>query len=81
MPELRQDPITRDWVIINQERAQRPQDGAAPQDIRTCPFCPGNESLTPAAVDSLEVAGDWSVRAVPNRFPVARAEAPRRSPG
>jgi UDPglucose--hexose-1-phosphate uridylyltransferase len=74
MPELRQDPITRDWVIVNPERAQRPKDDGAARGA--CPFCPGNESLTPAAVDSLEEAGRWSVRAVPNRFPALRVDAP-----
>lgn len=68
LSELRQDPVTRDWVIVNPERARRPKDdGAAPG---ACPFCPGNESLTPAAVDSLvDPEGRWLVRVVPNRYP------------
>jgi UDPglucose--hexose-1-phosphate uridylyltransferase len=72
MSELRQDPITRDWVIVNPERAARPHDrgGTAPG---ACPFCPGNEALTPDATDMLADAdGRWLVRAVPNRFPVLR---------
>jgi len=69
---LRQDPITRDWVIINPERAQRPKDNDAAR--AACPFCPGNESLTPAAVDSLDEHGHWLVRTVPNRFPALRAD-------
>ncbi len=68
MSELRQDPITRDWVIINPERAKRPHNGAG-SAVR-CPFCAGNEALTPAATDVIEEpAGTWSVRAVPNAFP------------
>lgn len=31
MSELRQDPITHDWVIINPDRAKRPDDKAARQ--------------------------------------------------
>jgi len=73
MSALRQDPITRDWVIINPERAQRPKDGDVMRD--TCPFCPGNESLTPSAVDSLDEYGQWRVRTVPNRFPALHVDA------
>ena len=40
MSELRQDPITHDWVIINPERAERPEDTSAQASV--CPFCPGN---------------------------------------
>lgn len=74
MTELRQDPITHDWVIINPERAQRPKGGVGVGDV--CPFCAGNESLTPPPSDSLEEAGRWSTRAVPNRFPALRVDAP-----
>jgi UDPglucose--hexose-1-phosphate uridylyltransferase len=74
MSELRQDPITHDWVIISPERAQRPKGSDAAREA--CPFCAGNESLTPPTIDSLEEAGRWSVRAVPNRFPALRDEAP-----
>jgi len=68
MAELRQDPITRDWVIVNAERAHRPRDTGA--GGARCPFCPGHEALTPASVDELAgEAGRWMVRAVPNMFP------------
>jgi len=61
MPELRQDPVTREWVIIATERAKRPTDfqvqraSAARQSsiisqINTCPFCTGNESKTPPEI-------------------------------
>lgn len=75
MSELRQDPITRDWVIVNPERAARPHDtGAAAAGA--CPFCPGNEAQTPEASDSIAGPdGRWLVRAVPNRFPVLRGAA------
>jgi len=52
MPELRQDPITDTWVIIATERSKRPsgfgdfsKEGKKEQD--SCPFCVGNEQLTP----------------------------------
>jgi len=67
MSELRQDPLTRDWVIINPRRAERPHDRGR---AGPCPFCPGNEALTPTETDVLVgPGGSWSVRAVPNRFP------------
>lgn len=69
MSELRQDPITRDWVIINPARALRPRDGGGGD--AACPFCRGNERLAPAPLDSIEEAdGNWLVRALPNKFPV-----------
>jgi galactose-1-phosphate uridylyltransferase len=55
--ELRQDPITRDWVIINPAPA--------------CPFCPGHEADAPRASEAITAPdGHWLVRAVPNKFPV-----------
>ena len=76
MSELRQDPITHDWVIINPARALRPHDAAGAATAK-CPFCPGNEAMTPEAVDTVFAAdGSWLVRAVPNRFPVLSADQP-----
>lgn len=80
MPELRQDPATKQWVIIATERAKRPHDfmrTEAPIDLpaykEDCPFCPGNERLTPPE-DMAYRQGDgangpgWWVRVVPNKF-------------
>ena len=73
MSELRQDPVTHDWVILSPERARRPQGAAAA--AAPCPFCAGNEQLTPDTVDRIDAAdGHWLVRAVPNRFPVLARE-------
>src|SRR6266571_4284681 len=54
MPELRYNVITHDWVIIATERAKRPEEFAKKKDkkvlpvhVPTCPFCPGNEKMTP----------------------------------
>ncbi len=79
MPSLRQDIATRTWSIIATERGQRPHDfkktGVRPRvesyDAK-CPFCPGNESLTPDPVFVVPDRGDperWAVRVVPNKFP------------
>ena len=74
MSELRQDPITHDWVIVNPERAKRPDDASARPSL--CPFCPGNEHLTPEPTDCFMEGGQWSVRAVPNKFPALDTQQP-----
>ncbi len=77
MPELRQDPTTKDWIILATERAKRPHDfrspaarAAQPAFDEHCPFCPGHETSTPPAVLAYPDSGAarWSVRVVPNKF-------------
>ena len=53
MSEIRQDPTTKEWVIIARERARRPHDSVRqqakpelPAFEPSCPFCPGNETRT-----------------------------------
>ncbi len=79
MSEIRQDPTTKEWVILATARGKRPSDFAQrvlrpekPAFVTTCPFCPGNESMTPHAV--LSYRGDsndisWQVRAFANDYP------------
>ena len=61
MPELRQNPISKDWVIIAPERRKRPhqfrhhtvQEKIPEPDRKEkakCPFCPGNEKICGEAV-------------------------------
>jgi len=78
MAELRQDPILGHWVIISEERGQRPLSVAAEVPAATdtvCAFCPGNERETLAEILSIREAGTapdspgWRVRVVPNRYP------------
>lgn len=51
MPEIRQDPTTREWAIIATERAKRPHEFASlpyrsgQASRSSCVFCPGNENL------------------------------------
>ncbi len=53
MPQLRQNPATKEWVIISTERSKRPEEFQVPEEkdgpevIKNCPFCAGNEHLTP----------------------------------
>jgi UDPglucose--hexose-1-phosphate uridylyltransferase len=81
MPELRQDPASKRWVIIARERSQRPHDFVrareipepGPAHLATCPFCAGNEALTPPESFALRDgtpadAPGWRVRVVPNKF-------------
>jgi UDPglucose--hexose-1-phosphate uridylyltransferase len=77
MPEIRQNPATKEWVIVAVERAKRPEDFIKPKPAHetvpfaeTCPFCPGHEEMTPPEiVSNRDDTGAWSVRVVPNRFP------------
>lgn len=78
MAELRKDPITREWVNIAAERAQRPSAFAHAQPARKgadnlralCPFCPGHEAMSgPELLRYAKAGGAWSVRVLPNKFP------------
>ena len=80
MPELRRDPIIGRWVIIATERAKRPSDFLVAEEDPSshqgkCPFCEGNESLTPPEIYSIRKkdtkpnAKGWSIRIVPSIAP------------
>jgi UDPglucose--hexose-1-phosphate uridylyltransferase len=75
MPELRYNVITREWVIIATERAKRPdqfkrkeEKKVLPKFVPDCPFCPGNEKLTPPETYAFPANGPWQVRVAPNKF-------------
>ena len=77
--QLRQDPLTGAWVAITAGRATRPEaflrDSGPARGQLGCPFCPGNEHLTPPEVWADRDPGSapdhpgWRVRVVPNKFP------------
>lgn len=52
MPQLRQNIVTGEWVVIAPERAKRPSDFVVsahhdkPHECDSCPFCPGKEAHT-----------------------------------
>lgn len=76
---LRYDITTNDWVIFARSRAQRPHELRTPdtptgRPLARCPFCPGNEDLTPREIDAVRDGSGWAVRVVPNRFPALRIE-------
>ncbi len=75
MPELRQNLITQEWVIIEKEKNMTPEDFKRgneikryPQFLETCPFCPGNESRSPAEIYRIGDEKGWKIRVVPNKF-------------
>jgi len=77
MSILRQDPTTKDWVIIATDRGKRPDDfhraaveSALPTYDPSCPFCPGQESLTPTDILRYppDSPRDWRLRVVPNKY-------------
>jgi len=76
--ELRKDYILNRWVIINTERAKRPQDFVkekpAAKTEGKCPFCPGNEAMTPPEISRVEEKGNWAIRVFPNKFPAVTLE-------
>ena len=84
MPELRRDPVVGRWVIVAPERADRPhallRSEPDPDDEDGCPFCPGNEPMTPPELLVRRAQGSqpnrpgWTLRVVPNRFPALRTE-------
>ena len=83
MPELRKDPIIGRWVIISTERSKRPTDfyyAPEKQDTRSCPFCDGNEGMTPPEIfafrkkDTKPDTKGWDVRVVANKYPALRIE-------
>jgi UDPglucose--hexose-1-phosphate uridylyltransferase len=78
MPELRYDPLRQCWVSIAMERGLRPSDFVKPVDELSgggfCPFCQGNEHVTPPEVYALRTDGSppdgpgWELRVVPSKF-------------
>jgi UDPglucose--hexose-1-phosphate uridylyltransferase len=83
MPELRHDPLQKRWIIIATDRAMRPNDfevSPEPQRMNTCPFCEGNESMTPPEIfayrntNSRPDGPGWTVRVISNKFPALRID-------
>jgi len=83
LPELRKDPVIGRWVIIATERAKRPTDFKPSQETSEatpCPFCQGNESLTPPEVFAIRSPGSspngpgWQVRVTSNISPILGIE-------
>ena len=84
MSELRKDPVTGRWVIISTERRKRPTDfrleSVTVGSEDGCPFCEGHEEMTPKELLAYRGNGSgpdgpgWTLRVIPNQFPVLRVE-------
>jgi len=80
MPELRKDPVTGTWVILSPERKIRPQFYLDEEE--NCPFCQGNESMTPPEIYAIRDKDKraeanrpgWQLRVIPNKYPALRVE-------
>jgi len=81
--DLRRDPVTRQWVVVAPGRAQRPGasaraelDPPTDEELTSCPFCEGREDRTPPESFAIRPssgapnAPGWTVRVVPNLYPV-----------
>ena len=75
--QLRKDPITQSWVILEDNEDAWP-------DFEECPLCPGHETLGPKNVYEYPYGSpDWQVRVIPHVRPLYRIEgdAQRRAEG
>ncbi len=72
-PILRRNALSGKWTAITAARGVRPSDLGGSSAV--CPFCEGNEALTPPELDAFRddaSAPDepgWRVRVVPNKYP------------
>ena len=85
MSEIRYDRMRDTHVIIAPERLHRPDFGidAKQESINSiCPFCEGNESMTPPEIFALRDANTfaneagWHTRVVPNLYKAVQTETP-----
>jgi UDPglucose--hexose-1-phosphate uridylyltransferase len=75
MSQFRQNPITKEWVLIAPNRAHRFEELSTrsatplelPEIVPGCPFCPGNEKMN-AEISKFPDSADWQVRIIPNKF-------------
>lgn len=78
--EIRTDPLSGEQVLFSTARANRPGSHNTFVELtmpsekgEVCPFCRGNEHLTPPAKAQLPSVSEnipWQVRVFPNKYPV-----------
>ena len=72
--EFRKHYFLDEWVLISENRNKRPFDyGKEPKEpveekLRKCPFCPGNEYMTPDELGRVVEHGKWIIRWFENKF-------------
>lgn len=78
LPEIRRDPLSGRMVVVATERRKRPHQlvfrAVAQKTEQACPFCEGNEELTPPEKLAYRKNGipngeGWTVRVFDNKFP------------
>jgi UDPglucose--hexose-1-phosphate uridylyltransferase len=83
MSILRKDPVSSGWVIIAEERGERPQDLKVSEEQKRdgpCPFDEGNEAMTPREIVAYRKPGTapntpgWRVRTIPNKYAALHIE-------
>jgi UDPglucose--hexose-1-phosphate uridylyltransferase len=82
-PRLHHDALASRTVFVAPRRAHRPTFDVGADAVADCPFCAGNESLTPPAVMQFPEAVEtpWHVRIIPNQFPVVEHAPGQTGPG
>jgi len=66
--EVRRHPVSGEPILYAPGRAGRP-NAFGRDDGDLCPFCPGNESLTPPEI--ARTGNPWRIRVFPNKYPAA----------
>jgi len=78
MAEIRKDPFSGARVIYSPGRENRPDFTGVKKSIElspeNCPFCSGNEGMTPPEIYRIGENSAWKVRVIPNKFPVLKVE-------
>lgn len=89
MSEIRYNRIEDSYVIIAPERLHRPdfmswnkEDKKKDEGTSVCPFCEGNETMTPTEIYAIRESGSfvdekgWITRVVPNLYKAVQIETP-----
>ncbi|BAF70050.1 galactose-1-phosphate uridylyltransferase [Nitratiruptor sp. SB155-2] len=78
MSEIRYDLLHNEYVLIAPERLHRPmpQHSLSMHSTQKCPFCPGNEELTPQEIFSVKENGTWQTRVIANLYKAVQIETP-----
>ena len=81
MSEIRLDRINNQYVLMAPERLHRPNINTSHKtktSLSSCPFCEGNEALTPPEVFAMRENeanyGMWKTRVVPNLYKAVQVE-------
>lgn len=69
---MRRDYFRERWTIISEGRVSRPKETfrAKGHISDNCPFCPGNEHLTPPEIARIINGNKWQARTFSNKFPI-----------